>query len=78
MHDYDTAAERRTDTTDIIVASDGAEILEDDPYTEHRESPDVGGEAYVRCEACGRELLKSLGGRDALVHTDGCPHGEGR
>jgi hypothetical protein len=42
MHDYDTAAERRTDTTDIIVASDGAEILEDDPYTEHRESSDVG------------------------------------
>jgi len=78
MNDYDTAAERRTDTNDILVAGDGAEILDDDPYTEHRESPAQGGEAYVRCEACGAELLTRLGGRERLLHRENCPHGDDR
>lgn len=33
-----------------------------------------GGRRYVRCKSCGRELLVSLGGRDALPHKEGCPN----
>jgi len=43
-------------------------------YTEHVEPPEVGGERYVRCEGCGRELLCSLGGRERLPHPEGCPN----
>lgn len=81
MTDFESHAQERIDTDDlqpdggIIVAGDEGEILDDDgPYTEHRESPAQGGERYVRCEACGRELLCSLGGREALLHRDDCPH----
>lgn len=45
-----------------------------DPYTEHIEPAAQGGERYVRCARCGRELLVALGGRDNLAHADGCPH----
>ncbi len=44
--------------------------------TEHVEPLAQGGKRYVRCEACGRELLCALGGRTGLPHTDECPLGE--
>lgn len=52
--------------------------LEADPkagvqYTTHIEPVAQGGKEYVRCEACGAELLTELGGRGKLVHRDGCP-----
>jgi hypothetical protein len=80
MTKFDTNSKERTGTepeTDggIIVAGDEGEVLDDDPYTEHREPPAQGGERYVRCEACGRELLCELGGRDALLHAPECTHG---
>lgn len=50
----------------------------DAPYTTHYEPAAQGGEKYVRCTACGRELLASLGGRRNLLHAPDCPHGEGR
>ena len=52
------------------------EIIETPGYTTHREPPAQGGEEYVRCEGCGRELLIELGGREKLVHVDGCPNQE--
>lgn len=42
-------------------------------YTHHVEPPEQGGEQYVRCESCGAELLEALGGKDRLVHRNGCP-----
>jgi hypothetical protein len=56
------------------VATDGGEILNVAGYSEHVESSEQGGGRYVRCEACGRELLCSLGGREPLLHIDGCPN----
>lgn len=43
--------------------------------TEHVESPAQGGARYVRCEVCGRELLMSMGGAEALPHADECALG---
>jgi len=43
-------------------------------FTEHIEPAAQGGERYVRCEGCGRELLVALGGREQLPHRDGCPN----
>ncbi|WP_254547492.1 hypothetical protein [Halomarina pelagica] len=43
-------------------------------YTYHVEAPAQGAARYVRCEGCGRELLTSLGGRNALLHTEECPN----
>jgi hypothetical protein len=54
--------------TTTEVEADGRTVS----ITEHRETPAQGGERYVRCESCGRELLSSLGGADALLHADGC------
>lgn len=59
-----------------ILARDGAALLEVPGYTEHVEPPEQGGERYFRCEACARELLCSLGGRENLLHVDGCPNAE--
>ena len=53
------------------VATDGGAA---GGYTEHVEPLEVGGERYVRCEGCGRELLCSLGGRERLPHPEGCPN----
>jgi hypothetical protein len=46
----------------------------DASHTEHIEPAAQGGERYVRCEGCGRELLIALGGREQLPHCDGCPN----
>jgi hypothetical protein len=43
-------------------------------FTEHIEPLAQGGERYVRCEGCGRELLVDLGGREKLPHRNGCPN----
>lgn len=45
-------------------------------YSEHREPEEQGGNRYVRCEGCDRELLEVLGGRENLAHRDGCPVAE--
>lgn len=45
-------------------------------YSYHYEPPEQGGERYVKCEGCNRELLVALGGADNLPHADGCPVGE--
>lgn len=65
----------------VIVAGDEGEILDSDgsddtekAYSEHVEPRTQGGRRYVRCESCSRELLVSLGGRDALPHKEGCPN----
>jgi hypothetical protein len=58
-----------------VVTADGGKVEWSDvpDYTEHIEPPEQGGEKYVRCEGCGRELLECLGGREKLAHVDGCP-----
>lgn len=56
------------------VATDGGKLLEVPGYSEHVEPPEQGAKKYVRCDACGRELLVELGGRDPLLHVDGCPN----
>lgn len=62
-----------TDGTEIIVADDDAEILDESPtYTYLTEPADQGGNRYVRCEDCGAELLTKLGGKDSLIHKRGC------
>lgn len=60
------------------VLADGGRMEWDEvpDYTEHVEPEEQGGEPYVRCEGCGRELLTALGGREKLMHADGCPNGE--
>jgi len=68
-----------TDGGEIVVAGDDAELIdggdgEDAPgYTRDCEPPRQGGKKYVRCEGCGRELLVGLGGRDGILHREGCP-----
>ncbi|MFC7158012.1 SWIM zinc finger family protein [Halomarina halobia] len=62
----------------LIVAGDDGEVLEGEDegegeYTYHVEPPAEGGQRYVRCDGCGRELLMSLGGRNALLHAADCP-----
>jgi len=47
----------------------------DGGFTYHVEPAKQGGEKYVRCEDCGRELLCKLGGKDDLPHRDGCSNG---
>ena len=69
-----------TDGGEIVVAGDDGEILDEDDendgpgYSRHREPPAQGGKEYVRCEGCGRELLVELGGRDGVLHREGCPN----
>jgi len=66
-----------TDGGEIVVAADDAELIDEDDrpgYTRHREPPAQGGKEYVRCEGCGRELLVELGGRDGVLHREGCPN----
>ena len=64
---------------EIVVAGDEGELIDGDEdenapgYTRHRESPRQGRKEYVRCEGCGRELLVELGGRDGILHPEGCP-----
>lgn len=63
------------------AVTDGGQVVDREnaiEYTRHVEPPEQGGERYVRCEACGAELLEKLGGEDRLVHSDDCPAGEGR
>lgn len=61
-----------------VAATDGGHMEREatPEYTEHVEPAEQGGEQYVRCEGCGRELLEALGGRDQLPHVDGCPNTE--
>ena len=49
---------------------------EDTGYTIHTEPIAQGGAAYVRCEACGVELLTSLGGARNLSHARDCPEAD--
>lgn len=64
-----------------LVATDGGHVVEREPtveFTQHVEPPEQGGERYVRCGGCGAEILSKLGGRDAMIHREGCPISEGR
>ena len=54
---------------------DDEQSTDDFQFTRHVESEKQGGEEYVRCEECGRELLCRLGGRKNLPHKHGCPNG---
>jgi len=65
--DGGTAVEQSADETTVDDDTDD--------YSHHVESEKVGGEKYVRCEDCGRELLVKLGGKDDLLHKDGCSNG---
>jgi|GEM_PF-2015182 len=60
-----------------IEQSADSETVDDDSddYTYHVEPSQVGGARYVRCEDCGRELLVSLGGKEDLLHKEGCSNG---
>lgn len=69
------AADGGTVTADPATDAPDADLP---PVTEHREPPAQGGERYVRCEGCGREVLCSLGGRGNLLHRVDCPRGERR
>lgn len=42
-------------------------------FTEHIEPADQGGEPFLRCTGCSREILASIGA-DRLTHADGCPN----
>ncbi|SFH05349.1 hypothetical protein SAMN04488063_0022 [Halopelagius inordinatus] len=68
----DTLRPLVADGGEIIVAGDDGEILDDDgpTYTFHRETPDVGGARYVRCEECGAECVPA--DPDRLLHRAGC------
>ena len=57
-----------------MATSADAESAESPGYSTHYEPAAQGGEEYVRCGGCGRELLVALGGRDSLLHVDGCPN----
>lgn len=50
------------------VAADGGRMAWTDTpdYTDHVEPAGQGGEPFVRCEGCGRELLVAYGGREKL------------
>lgn len=61
-------------STERPVVPDGG--VELPPITTHYEPAEQGGEKYVRCEGCGREILSELGGRSKLVHPEGCPHAD--
>lgn len=43
------------------------------PYTRHVEPADQGGETYIRCRGCGREVIGT--NFERLPHRDGCEHG---
>lgn len=65
------------DGGEIIVAGDDGEVLDESEndapgYTRHVEPHAQGGKKYVRCEGCERELLVELGGRENLLHREGC------
>jgi hypothetical protein len=80
--DADTETDAPAVATDggeeIVVAGDDGESLDGSDednrpgYTRHREPLAQGGKEYVRCEGCGRELLVELGGRDGVLHREGC------
>jgi len=58
-------------STDTTAAEKSAATTDDEPtITRHVEPAAVGGEPYVRCEDCGREVI----GRDPsrLLHAEGC------
>ena len=42
--------------------------------TYHRESPEVGGQRYARCEGCGIESVEDSQGETSILHNDGCPY----
>jgi hypothetical protein len=56
-------------STDDTTAQKSA-VTTAEPYTHHVEPPAQGGEAYIRCEACSREVI----GRDPsrIPHAAGC------
>lgn len=56
------------------VTADGGQTLPLPPFTTHYEPAAQGGEKYVRCDDCGRELLSKLGGCRKLSHAADCPH----
>ena len=62
--DGGTAIEQSADSETVDDTDDG--------FTYHVEPEKQGGERYVRCEGCGNELLCILGGKDDLLHRDGC------
>lgn len=41
-------------------------------FTYHFEPPEQGGEEYVRCEGCGREVVPA--DPDRILHKEGCPN----
>ena len=53
------------DSTAIVDADDGAEILDDEgpawvgPFTEYNQYGEPTGYAYVRCPECGVKVLES-------------------
>jgi hypothetical protein len=59
-------------STNVLSPKKGVGGESQTDYTEHIEPLSQGGKRYVRCEGCGRELLVDLGGRERLVHRDGC------
>lgn len=62
-----------TPNPEPVVADGGVELP---PITERVEPADQGGEKYVRCEGCGRELLSKYGGRRKLSHREDCAHAD--
>ncbi|MFC4986789.1 hypothetical protein [Saliphagus infecundisoli] len=60
-----------------LITDSGGDSSSEQAYTRHIEPPEQGGEAYVRCRDCERELLVELGGRDRLPHAPGCPQRTG-
>jgi len=61
-------------STDELAGFQHSATTDDASYTEHIEPAAQGGERYVRCEGCGRELLVALGGREQFPHRDECPN----
>lgn len=61
------------DGLEPVVLADGGQVVDGPEYSRHVEPVEQGGEPYVRCEACGAELLEALGGRDELMHREDCP-----
>lgn len=64
----------------VVAPGDDAEVIDSDtsdtwsgPHTEYNQYGEPTGHEYVRCRACGVEVIDDR--RDDATHRGDCPHG---
>jgi len=62
-------AQREVSDSGAAQATDAEQV-----YTYHWEPVAQGGERYVRCERCGREVIPA--DADRLLHKRSCPEAD--